>query len=133
MHIGSVDGKQVELALWDLSGQQEYPQLRKPSYDQTDVILICYKADNPYESARQSVNAWAEESTDLCPNAPVVVVGIIGEDNDSQNRDKQANNEISLAAKEAGCTVAKHVVCNLQSGEGIDDVFEAVGIYPNSH
>ena len=128
VHTDSVDGTGVELALWDLSGQQEYPQLRKPSYDQTDVILICYRADSPYESARQSVKAWAEESTDLCPDAPVVLVGIIDPHDDYQIYAIQTHHDIFKAAKETGCMVVNQVLYNLERGKSINDVFEAVGI-----
>ena len=40
-------GKQVELALWDTAGQEDYDRLRPLSYPDTDVILICYSIDSP--------------------------------------------------------------------------------------
>ena len=43
----NVDGKQVELALWDTAGQEDYDRLRPLSYPDTDVILICYSVDRP--------------------------------------------------------------------------------------
>lgn len=42
-----VDGKQVELALWDTAGQEDYDCLRPLSFLDTDVILMCFSIDNP--------------------------------------------------------------------------------------
>ena len=42
-----IDGKRVELALWDTAGQEEYDRLRPLSYPDTHVILICFALDNP--------------------------------------------------------------------------------------
>jgi small GTP-binding protein len=42
-----VDGKHVELALWDTAGQEDYDRLRPLSYPDTHVILICFAVDSP--------------------------------------------------------------------------------------
>jgi len=42
-----VDGKRVELALWDTAGQEEYDRLRPLSYPDTHVVIICYAIDLP--------------------------------------------------------------------------------------
>ena len=42
-----LDGDEVELALWDSAGQEEYERLRPLSYPGSDVILVCYSVDCP--------------------------------------------------------------------------------------
>ena len=42
-----IDGKQIELALWDTAGQEDYDRLRPLSYPDTDVILMCFAIDSP--------------------------------------------------------------------------------------
>lgn len=42
-----VDGKHVELALWDTAGQEDYDRLRPLSYPDSHVILICFAVDSP--------------------------------------------------------------------------------------
>jgi small GTP-binding protein len=42
-----VDGKVVELSLWDTAGQEDYDRLRPLSYPDSDVILIAFSIDSP--------------------------------------------------------------------------------------
>lgn len=42
-----VNGRPVELALWDTAGQEDYDRLRPLSYPDTNVILMCFSIDNP--------------------------------------------------------------------------------------
>ena len=42
-----VDGKHVELALWDTAGQEDYDHMRPLSYPDSHVILIYFAVDSP--------------------------------------------------------------------------------------
>uniref|UniRef100_A0A914VJ08 Uncharacterized protein n=1 Tax=Plectus sambesii TaxID=2011161 RepID=A0A914VJ08_9BILA len=55
-----VDGKQVELALWDTAGQEDYDRLRPLSYPDTDVILMCFSIDSP-DSLENIPEKWTPE------------------------------------------------------------------------
>jgi len=44
---------QVELALWDTAGQEDYDRLRPLSYPDTDVILMCFSIDSPDSLGRE--------------------------------------------------------------------------------
>ena len=57
-----VDGKHVELALWDTAGQEDYDRLRPLSYPDSHVILICFAVDSP-----DSLDNVQEKVCDLSP------------------------------------------------------------------
>jgi GTPase SAR1 family protein len=42
-----VDGKHVELAIWDTAGAEYYDRLRRLSYPDSHVVLICFDIGNP--------------------------------------------------------------------------------------
>ena len=42
-----VDGKHVELALWDSAGQECYDRLGALRYPGSHVILMCFAVDSP--------------------------------------------------------------------------------------
>uniref|UniRef100_A0A673BK92 Transforming protein RhoA-like n=1 Tax=Sphaeramia orbicularis TaxID=375764 RepID=A0A673BK92_9TELE len=65
-----VDGKQVELALWDTAGQEDYDRLRPLSYPDTDVILMCFSIDSP-DSLEENVSSSCNKTKDYCSDAPV--------------------------------------------------------------
>lgn len=69
-----VDNRQVELALWDTAGQEDYDRLRPLSYPDTDVILMCFSIDSP-DSLQNIPEKWVPEVKHFCPNVPIVLVG----------------------------------------------------------
>ncbi|MCO5610684.1 hypothetical protein L7F22_064925 [Adiantum nelumboides] len=70
-----LDGKPVQLALWDTAGQEEYERLRPLSYASAHVILIAFSIDTP-DSLENAQYKWAEEVRRICgPHVPVLLVG----------------------------------------------------------
>jgi len=66
--------KEVELALWDTAGQEDYDRLRPLSYPDTNVILMCFAIDNP-DSLENIPEKWQPEVKHFCPGLPVILVG----------------------------------------------------------
>merc|ERR1711868_135971 len=69
-----VDGKPINLGLWDTAGQEDYDRLRPLSYPQTDVFLICFSVISP-ASFENVTSKWYPEIKHHCPDAPILVVG----------------------------------------------------------
>jgi len=69
-----VDGKAINLGLWDTAGQEDYDRLRPLSYPQTDVFIIAFSVVNPasYENVKQK---WQPEIKHHCPNVPIILCG----------------------------------------------------------
>ncbi|KAJ9114526.1 hypothetical protein QFC20_001399 [Naganishia adeliensis] len=125
-----LDGKPVQLALWDTAGQEEYERLRPMSYAKAHVILIAFAVDTP-DSLDNVANKWIEEVRSICgPHVPVLLVG--------------CKTDIREKAKENGTYVPENFVesaegqrisaaigaksyweCSSLLNEGVDDVFEA--------
>ncbi|KAI1718106.1 ras family domain-containing protein [Ditylenchus destructor] len=70
----NIDGKMVELALWDTAGQEDYDRLRPLSYPDTDVILMCFSIDSP-DSLANIQEKWVHEARHFCPKVPIILVG----------------------------------------------------------
>jgi len=73
--IIEVDGKPVNLVLWDTAGQDDYDRLRPLSYPTSDVVIICYSIDMPV-SLINVIEKWVPEVRYFCKaDVPVILVG----------------------------------------------------------
>jgi len=60
------DGKQIELALWDTAGQEEYDRLRPLSYPESNVILVVFSVDFP-TSLANVLDKVFQSALSYCP------------------------------------------------------------------
>ena len=61
-----VDGRPINLGLWDTAGQEDYDRLRPLSYPQTDVFLICFSVISPASYENVKAKWYPEVRTYLC-------------------------------------------------------------------
>merc|ERR1712142_922372 len=125
-----VDGKQVELALWDTAGQEDYDRLRPLSYPDTDVILMCFSIDSP-DSLDNIPEKWTPEVKHFCPNVPIILVGNKKDLRNDPNTIKElAKMKQEPVKPEDGRTMAEkinafaYLECSAKSKEGVREVFE---------
>ncbi|XP_076039887.1 ras-like GTP-binding protein Rho1 isoform X2 [Oratosquilla oratoria] len=125
-----VDGKQVELALWDTAGQEDYDRLRPLSYPDTDVILMCFSIDSP-DSLENIPEKWTPEVKHFCPNVPIILVGNKKDLRNDPNTMKELQKMKQEPVKpEEGRTMAEkinafaYLECSAKTKEGVREVFE---------
>ena len=70
-----VDNKEIELALLDTAGQEDYDRLRPLSYPDADVVLICFSVDNP-DTLDSIMDKWNPEVSHFCEGIPKILVGL---------------------------------------------------------
>eukprot|EP01105_Mastigella_eilhardi_P003620 TRINITY_DN1474_c0_g2_i1.p1 TRINITY_DN1474_c0_g2~~TRINITY_DN1474_c0_g2_i1.p1 ORF type:complete len:691 (+),score=143.95 TRINITY_DN1474_c0_g2_i1:81-2153(+) len=67
-----VDGRPINLGLWDTAGQEDYDRLRPLSYPQTDVFIICYSCVS--HASLENVRAkWFPEVVHHRGNVPILL------------------------------------------------------------
>ena len=121
---------QVELALWDTAGQEDYDRLRPLSYPDTDVILMCFSIDSP-DSLENIPEKWTPEVKHFCPNVPIILVGNKKDLRNDGNtiRELQKMKQEPVKHDEGRSMAEKinafaYLECSAKTKEGVREVFE---------
>ena len=70
-----IDGKPVQLSIYDTAGQEEYDRLRPLAYNtDTDVVLMCFSLFDK-ASYDNVMLKWYPEIQHYLPNRPIILVG----------------------------------------------------------
>eukprot|EP01083_Nonionella_stella_P176817 619659_1 len=120
-----VDGKPVQLGLWDTAGQSDYDRLRPLAYPQTDIFLVCYSVISK-ASFENIKSKWIPEITKHCQEAAFIIVGT----KTDLRHDEQIKAKMDkLYTKKEGIQLAKEVnahsymECSALTQDGLKDLF----------
>ncbi|WVQ76621.1 hypothetical protein IAR50_006294 [Cryptococcus sp. DSM 104548] len=125
-----LDGKPVQLALWDTAGQEEYERLRPLSYSKAHVILIAFSVDTP-DSLENVTQKWIEEVRSICGKAiPVILVACKTDLRDKALADGTYTPQ-RFTDRQTGQRIADsinaraYIETSALLNQNVDDVFEA--------
>jgi len=125
-----VDGRPVNLGLWDTAGQEDYDRLRPLSYPQTDVFLVAFSIISPH-SFDNVKSKWWPEIQHHAPGVPIILVGTKSDLRNDQSMIQQLSakgmsiikaEEAQTRAEEIGAV--KYLECSALTQEGLKNVFD---------
>lgn len=125
-----VDGKPINLGLWDTAGQEDYDRLRPLSYPQTDVFLVCFSviATSSFDNVKAK---WIPEIQHHAPGVPLVLVGTKSDLRDDQEQISQLQSKgLVMVTPQAADQMAgeigaaKYLECSALTQEGLKAVFD---------
>lgn len=118
-----MDGVQISLGLWDTSGNDIFKNVRSMSYQQADVVLICYSVANPTSLANVR-QKWIGDVRQNLPRVPVLVVAT------QTDQREMGSHRASCTSSTDGRRLAQEVrakgylECSSLSNRGVQQVFE---------
>ncbi|KAK9511385.1 hypothetical protein O3M35_000050 [Rhynocoris fuscipes] len=115
-----VDGKQVQLSLWDTAGQEDYDRLRPHSYPDSDVILVTFSIVQP-DSFDNIEEKWYHEVRNFCPNIPIILVGSKKDLRTDQKEPVKYEEGLAMARR---IKAYAYVECSAKTKDGVRMVFE---------
>jgi small GTP-binding protein len=123
----------VTVTVWDTAGADQYDQLRRLSFPDTDVFLVCFcvVTRSSFVNAREK---WFAEATvhGASPNAKVVLVGTkIDLRDDLSSIDRLEKKNVAPISREEGVGLAKelgmaaYAETSALTGDGVQALFRA--------
>lgn len=125
-----VDGKPINLGLWDTAGQEDYDRLRPLSYPQTDVFQVAFSLISR-ASFENVTNKWYPELKHHCPGVPLILVGtkldLRSDANTISKLREKGQSPVAFEeglerAKQIGAT--KYLECSALTQKGLKTVFD---------
>ncbi|KAK9721264.1 Rho GTPase [Basidiobolus ranarum] len=130
VHEISLDGKTLELSLWDTAGQEDFDRLRSLSYSNTHTILLCFCVES--RDSLENIEAkWLDEILEYAPGVKIVLVALkcdLREDektlrNLAKIKEKPITYDEGLAMARR-IQAARYAECSAKCNRGVYEVFE---------
>lgn len=138
VHDIFVDNVHIELSLWDTAGQEEFDRLRSLSYDDTDLIMLCYSVDSK-DSLENVESKWVGEIADNCPGVKLVLVALKCDlrqeaadeaaENNATDPAEQQGEKKPMITYDTGLEVARRInalrylECSAMRNRGVNEAF----------
>ncbi|KAF5288720.1 hypothetical protein FQA39_LY15292 [Lamprigera yunnana] len=125
----SLDDEVYDFHLFDTAGQEMYNELRKFTFEDADVFIVCFSVVllSSFVNIREK---WIPELQELCPTVPFIIVG---------NKTDLRNNEEAIEKLQAEgrnpicfeegeklakeLNAAKYIECSALTKVNVDEVF----------
>lgn len=125
----SVGGQEVSFTLWDTTGQERYDRIRRLSYPETDIFVLCFSVIS--EASFKNLPLWNKEVSTGRPDALKILVGTKVElrmEREAQGMVKKDKVPVTKKkgqrmAKRLGCV--EYLECSAETGQGVQEVFDA--------
>ncbi|XP_053328736.1 rho-related GTP-binding protein RhoF [Spea bombifrons] len=126
----TIGNKEIFLHLYDTAGQEDYDRLRPLSYQDVNLVLICYDVTNP-TSFDNVLIKWYPEVHHFCRGVPVVLIGCktdLRKDKERLRKLKTSQQEpITYSQGETTCKsihAVEYLECSAKFQENVDNVFK---------
>lgn len=125
----SLGGKEIKLNLYDTAGQDDYDRLRPLSYQEANLILVCFDVTNP-NSFENVLIKWHPEVKHFCRDTPVILIGCktdLRKDKECARKLKAMN--LSPITYTQGEETRQHMnaelylECSAKYQENVEDIF----------
>ncbi|XP_010744408.3 rho-related GTP-binding protein RhoF [Larimichthys crocea] len=126
----SLGGKEIKLNLYDTAGQDDYDRLRPLSYQEANLVLVCFDVTNP-TSFENVLIKWFPEVRHFCRDVPVILIGCktdLRKDKECARKLKAVNlAPITYTQGEETRQQMKaelYLECSAKYQENVDDIFK---------
>lgn len=117
-----VDGKTINLNIWDTAGDEEYDRLRPISYGCTEIFIICCSVGS-HKSLLNVKRRWVPELNYHRPATPFILIGTKSEIRESPWKAGFSRQEAEQLAKDVGAIMYMECSALKQEGKGAIRVF----------